>query len=71
MELGTRAPFLQARKQVLCEKALAVFLAEIDAIESAFRRHSKMVMEVLMHRFSQDAAMICVSSTQILIPRTA
>ena len=43
---------LHAGKHVLCEKPLALSLAEIDAIESASRESSKHVMEAFMYRFA-------------------
>ena len=43
---------LRAGKHVLCEKPLALSLAEIDAIENASKELSRLVMEAFMYRFA-------------------
>ncbi|MGR9046586.1 MAG: Gfo/Idh/MocA family protein [Gammaproteobacteria bacterium] len=45
-------------KQVLCEKPMALKVADIDAIEAAARQHNVTVMEGFMYRFHPQHARI-------------
>lgn len=49
---------IEQRKHVLCEKPMALTVADIDAIEIAARRHKVKVMEGFMYRFHPQHARV-------------
>jgi predicted dehydrogenase len=49
---------IQRGKHVLCEKPLALTVADIEAIEAAARQHNVMVMEGFMYRFHPQHARV-------------